>query len=387
MSEYQYYDFRAIDQGLTAQQQARISNLSSRAIISAYHAQFVYHYGDFHGNIKKLMADDFDIMLYVSNWGTQRLMLRIPETLITISSLKDYFISDALDHYRANKNIILDLHFDDEEGGDWIEGDGMLDDFLPLREEIIQGDYRVLYLAWLKAAEKAMAYDGIDEQTREPKVPAGLSCSTMAQKKYAQWIELDENLIIVAAKKSTAPTNKRSFQPQDYLHYLSVEEKDDFLQRLCKKEANLSATLNRHLQTAYKAKINQTAVDDDDNQRRTFFDLYNRYERRKEQVKEKAKKVQVIRAERQRVEAESQYQTYLDQLHGKEDILWQTIDALIQQGNAKSYDLAAEHLSALYDLAKRENGLIAFMRKTRHLATEYSRRVAFIRRVKAIVDL
>lgn len=388
MSEYQYYDFRSLDKPLTAQQQASISNLSSRAMISSRHAQFVYHYGDFHGDTKQLMAEHFDMMLYVANWGTQQLMFRIPETLINISLLKDYFISDELEHYRANKNIILDLNFNDEEGGGyWIEGEGMLDDLLPLREEIIQGDYRVLYLAWLKAAENAMHYDeGINEQTREPKVPAGLDNLSQAQKEYVKWIELDESLIAVAARNSER-ASKGFFQSQDYLHNLSIEEKDDFLKRLCKNESNLSATLNRHIETIYKSNLNQLDDVNENNQRRTFFELYGQYEQRRKQVEEELSKAEAIRDEKLRIEAKRKHQVKLDKLLGNENILWKTIDTLVQQGNAKSYDLAADHLSDLNDLAKREDKLVGFMRKTVELTKKYSRRIAFIRRVKLIVDL
>lgn len=35
MSEYQYYEFRALDRRLTAEQQQRLRSLSSRAEISA----------------------------------------------------------------------------------------------------------------------------------------------------------------------------------------------------------------------------------------------------------------------------------------------------------------------------------------------------------------
>ena len=38
----------------------------------------------------------------------------------------------------------------------WTEGEGWLDDLIALREELIQGDFRVLYLAWLKAAAIAV---------------------------------------------------------------------------------------------------------------------------------------------------------------------------------------------------------------------------------------
>jgi len=50
MSEYQYYEFRSIDNPLTKNQKKEIHSLSSRAEVSSRKASFVYHYGDFCGD-------------------------------------------------------------------------------------------------------------------------------------------------------------------------------------------------------------------------------------------------------------------------------------------------------------------------------------------------
>ena len=56
MSEYQYYEFRAIDRPLTGRQKASVSALSSRAYVTSHAASFVYNYGDFRGDPEKLMS-------------------------------------------------------------------------------------------------------------------------------------------------------------------------------------------------------------------------------------------------------------------------------------------------------------------------------------------
>ncbi len=73
MSEYQYYEFRAIDRPLSEEQRKRVSALPSRAHVTSHSAIFVYNYGDFRGDPEQLMRDSFDAMLYISNWGTRRL--------------------------------------------------------------------------------------------------------------------------------------------------------------------------------------------------------------------------------------------------------------------------------------------------------------------------
>ena len=48
MSEYQYYEFQAIDRTLTQEERAAISQLSSRVKPTATSAIFTYSYGDFY---------------------------------------------------------------------------------------------------------------------------------------------------------------------------------------------------------------------------------------------------------------------------------------------------------------------------------------------------
>ena len=49
MSEYQYYEFQALDKPLTKQQQKELRSLSSRAEITATSFVNEYNYGDFRG--------------------------------------------------------------------------------------------------------------------------------------------------------------------------------------------------------------------------------------------------------------------------------------------------------------------------------------------------
>ena len=82
MSEYQYYEFQAVDRPLTPEEQAKVSSLSSRTTASAYSASFVYHWSDLPANEEDLLAKYFDALLYLANWGTSRLLFRFPRSAI-----------------------------------------------------------------------------------------------------------------------------------------------------------------------------------------------------------------------------------------------------------------------------------------------------------------
>src|SRR5205085_663824 len=97
-----------------------------------------------------------------------------------------------------------EIHFDDEGGGGWIEETSELSGMVGLRNDILDGDYRCLYLAWLNAA----AWQDPDEQAelQEPPVPAGLRKLTPALKRFAEFFDIDEAQIKSAAAASPAAT-------------------------------------------------------------------------------------------------------------------------------------------------------------------------------------
>jgi len=90
MSEYQYYEFTAVDKPLTEKDMQALRNLSSRAQITPTSFVNEYHWGDFKGNPLKLVEKYFDAFLYVANWGTRWLMFKVPRPLVDLDLVKKY---------------------------------------------------------------------------------------------------------------------------------------------------------------------------------------------------------------------------------------------------------------------------------------------------------
>lgn len=87
---------------------------------------FTYHYGSFKKEEEKVLAEFFDAMLYVANWGTKRLMFRFPKDLVDEEAVRQYAIGSKyeeiyLSFKKKGKYFILDINFSDDEGGGWIE--------------------------------------------------------------------------------------------------------------------------------------------------------------------------------------------------------------------------------------------------------------------------
>lgn len=53
MSEYQYYEFCSLHSPLSAAARKEMEALSSRTRVGTHNASYVYHYGDFRGNVEE----------------------------------------------------------------------------------------------------------------------------------------------------------------------------------------------------------------------------------------------------------------------------------------------------------------------------------------------
>lgn len=206
MSEYQYYDFRAVDKPLTGRQQGELRDLSTRAEITDTEFTNTYDYGDFRGDTDDMMERYFDAFLYLANWGTRQLAFRFPKTVLDLETAKRYCHTDATSVIETDEYVILNLDFDRDEADDeWLEVEERIDDMLPARAAVAGGDLRLLYLAWLYGIQ--WADDNVDnfEDEPEPPVPAGLDTLTDALESIVEFLELDDDLLEAAVQPTTAP--------------------------------------------------------------------------------------------------------------------------------------------------------------------------------------
>ena len=130
MSEYQYYEFQAIDRPLTEEEQRAVARLSSRVDPHPRRAVFTYSYSDFPGQAKEVLAKYYDAMLYLANWGSRQLAFRFPKPLVDVEQMRQYNVvtvdypSDAIGVYTRGEYAILNIQLDEDEGSGWIEGEG-----------------------------------------------------------------------------------------------------------------------------------------------------------------------------------------------------------------------------------------------------------------------
>src|SRR4051794_9867861 len=127
MSEYQYYEFLALDRPLTAEQRAELRSISSRAEITATRFANEYEWGDLKGSPREMVERYFDAFLYLANWGTRQVMFRLPRDVLDPEIAEPYCDTETASLIVTGSHLILNLYVDpDESDDDWDELDGQL---------------------------------------------------------------------------------------------------------------------------------------------------------------------------------------------------------------------------------------------------------------------
>ena len=226
MSEYQYYEFQAVDRPLNDEEMNELRSFSTRAEITPHSFTNDYSWGSFKGDEDRWMEKYFDGFLYYANWGTHILKLRLPSVLLDFKTAKAYCNGDYFSARRSGDKVILDFLSESEDGGDW-EEDLHLTSFLSLRTDLGCGDLRCLYLGWLSGLQN----DEYDEEQIEPPVPPGLQNLSPTLTSLADFLRIDRDLMDAAAINSPSLENTTpdAADLRDWISTLSISEKDDLL--------------------------------------------------------------------------------------------------------------------------------------------------------------
>jgi len=204
VSEYQYYEFAAVDRPLGTRDIDTLRGLSTRAHITPTSFVNTYQWGSFKGEPRRLVERYFDAFLYLANWGTRELIMRLPARLVDPESAQRYCSGDAVSAWRTGDHVVVAAVSEDEEGDFEWGGEGVLASILPVRAEILAGDLRALYLLWLLSVQVGE----ISDDAVEPPVPASLDALTGSQTALVEFLRIDRDLVDVAATGS-APTFER----------------------------------------------------------------------------------------------------------------------------------------------------------------------------------
>jgi hypothetical protein len=374
MSEYQYYEFRAVDRPLSRTEQDELRKISTRARITA--TSFVNHYewGDFGGDPDRLVERYFDLFLYFANFGSRQLSIRLPRRLIDAEGLKQFTSgNDCVTVRTAGDNVIVDVILYDIEAEYDDHGDGWLDGLAPLRDDILDGDLRALYLIWLIAVE----HGEVPDDAIEP-LP-GIGPLKPSHEAFAQFFYIDDDLMNAAAE--VAPAHSVAEPSREAvakaINSLADAEKATYLLRLYDGDPALRAELRRRCR-------GPTSQVGDQQPRRTAGELRAAAERlREERDRAEAKRALAVQQKREREEAKAR-DVRLDALARRgEAAAWRDVEELIGQRNNPAYDKTAVLLADLRELALRQGTDDVFHHRLIELRTRHRTKRRLVERLTA----
>jgi hypothetical protein len=372
MSKYQYYEFVALDQALTAKQQGELRAVSSRGRITSSGFVNDYQWGDLKADPAKWMERYFDAHLYLANWGTRRIMLRLPKTVLDPATAARFCVGESAGSRATRTHVVLDLRSEDEDGDEeWWSEEGRLAAIVPARAELAGGDRRLLYLAWLLCVQnRELAND-----EPEPPVPAGLAKLSGPLRALADFLRIDDDLLDVASAASRPLTEvaPSAADIRRWVKDLPVAHKDEVLLRVLRGEVGL-------LRSELLRQFHGTAQENPAGESRTAGELLaaaeNRWAVRQQRIREREA------AERKRREeaAAAAREQRLDDLARNPVRVWGQADELIATKRPKDYDAAVTLLLDLQALAIREGEIFEFAEQMARLRERHARKPSLIDR-------
>ena len=272
MSEYQYYEFLAIEKPLDDIDFNWVRGISTRAEITRTHFVNTYHWGDFKGDPEAMLERCYDAFVYDSNFGTCRFYLKLPIGALNIRDAR-VFEGECACSFKKTKSGIL-VYFDHEdEPDDYFNesGECWMSQLLPIREELLAGDLRSLYIAWLGMVQ-AREFEAKDI---EPPIPPGLSNLTAAQTALAEFLHISPALIKIAAKQSP-PLKARSPQDRQLKSYLAGLTRPALERIALRSLKNEAEVVKREVLRKIAVPIRKTKKKD--NNRRSVAEIYRQWD-------------------------------------------------------------------------------------------------------------
>ncbi|MEU8394571.1 hypothetical protein AB0C28_05255 [Nonomuraea sp. NPDC048892] len=380
MSQYQYYEFLAIDRPLSSRQQAEVRALSTRAHITTTSFTNEYHWGDFGGDPSAMMERYYDAHLYLANWGTHRVMLRLPKAVLTLKQAERYCVGEQVNAWTSGDHLILDLTSEAEEEYWEDDAERSLAAIAGIRAELAAGDLRPLYLAWLSAygswERDEDAFDYEDEDVLEPPVPPGLGSLSAPQRALASFLRLDDDLLAAAAEASRAvrpvPRDRKALAA--WIAALPGKRKNALLLRVVEED---SAKVRWELLREFDGGL----TDQEPETARTVAELLDNAAARRHARERQETARRTEEQERREEERRKAQELHLNRLAQDLEAAWDRVETSIGTKKPREYDQAVQLLRDLRILAIRDEHAGVFAQRLAHLRERHQGKPSLMKRL------
>jgi hypothetical protein len=375
MSEYQYYEFLAIDRPLTSEEISALRTLSTRAHITPVSFTNHYEWGAFKGDPDELMRRFFDAHLYVANWMTAIFKVRVPIETLSEKTLEVMAVRGVLDFKATKTHCVITWSLNESENYDRFgmeDGRGWMARLAPVRDELLSGDMRSLYIGWLSAVTREM----IDDDDMEPLPMEGLGNLTPAQHALAEFLEVDEDLLTGAGIGFSSLQDKATSKEQmdAWLAGLPQDEVTALLKLLLASKGQQAERTLKNRFAAWRYSLQGQCTE---TPRRAVGEL-RKYADGAEKIRqEKEKREQERREIKQRKEREA----YLKALAENFPKAWKSVQQSIERGSGLAYKEASRVLADLAEAYSLHGSQRIFEQELRKFMASHMRRKALIQRL------
>jgi len=384
VSEYQYYEFAALDHALDRRQQSELRAISTRALITPTGFVNTYEWGDLKADPRRLVERYFDAFLYLANWGTHRLMLRLPAASLDADVAAQYCVGDSAAVWTSGEHLIIDLVAEDENGAfeeDWAYGggEGRLSSIVPARTDLASGDRRLLYLAWLLCVQAG----DVPGDEAEPSHPPGLSQLNGSLQGLAEFLRIDPDLLAAAVDGDTHPdaNDLSGAELADWLATIPETEKDTLLLRVAQGNG-------QRVHAELHARVRQTepAVEPQSSGRRTVDELLALAAARRDQRRRRAQQQREVQAAERKRAATAAREKHLAELAARQQQAWREVDELIQARTPADYEVAVVLLQDLGEICRRERQSATYQQRVEQLRQIHRRKTSFLERLERQIE-
>jgi hypothetical protein len=291
-------------------------------------------------------------------------MFGFPSHLVDADAVAAYADDEFVRVTERSDRVIVELGASELEV-EWGEHEEpKLSELISLRNDIIAGDMRCLYLASLNGMgiwldEIDLDEDVAEEGSLEPPLPAGLRSLTAPLKALIDFLDIDIDLVNAAAEISPPLASDRLTDEElaRWLRRLPEKDKDAYLLRVARGELNVPNELRLRFVTEHRSESSHAPLPP----RRQVASLIGRAEKLREERHVAEAAHREAEEARRREESAREREARLEQLRGQEQQLWGQAEALAMRKTPSDYDRAIGLLRDLRDLAERGNGREEFM--------------------------
>ena len=370
MSEYQYVMFQAVDRPLNDNQLKYAQRQSTRADVSRWSLSVEYHYSSFRGDVDGLLRRGYDVFLQHTNYGDREVKLRLPHGMPVAKSVWSQYVDGeklGWEKDAKGRGGILSLHPFHETGEleEVWETQKYLDAAIRIRELLMGGDLRALYLLWLCAADDD--YNDPAEMI-EPPVPHGISDMTTYGGELLSFFGLDPFLLLAAGQDvKAAPTDESKDRAlARWVRDLKSERATDLLLQLLSGDTD-SVKANILAEARLQTPANWPTTD----RQRSLDELLRQTEVLRSNENAKLARKAKAKAEREAAKADRKRKERMEEMVQDPKKWLREVEQLVDARGTHNYKTAAEILYDLREAVGGDEGDKITRRHAAHLAKKH----------------